>query len=114
MKIYSESELGEIPSVVGNFVFFAEEKWKIASDKSGSGNTANIGSIQCIDDIINGNGVFAKAGEDKFDDYWANFGKIEIKNDDGTYKKMSSFKEYLEFKGLPENLNNPKKSKRSR
>lgn len=114
MRTYSVDEIKNIPSVIKGLVFFAEEKWKIASDKSGSGNTANIGSIQCIDDIINGNGVFAKAGEDKFDDYWANFGKIEIKKDDGTYKKMSSFKEYLEFKGLPENLNNPKKSKRSR
>ena len=112
MKIYSESELGDIPSVVGNFVFFAEEKWKIASDKSGSGNTANIGSIQYVEDIINGNGVFAVAGEDKFDDYWANFGKIQIKKPDGTDKKMSCFKEYLEYKGLPESLNNSKKTKK--
>ncbi len=114
MQTYSVNEINLIPSVIKGFVFFAEEKWKIASDKSGSGNTANIGSIQYIDDIINGNGVFAKAGEEIFDDYWANFGKIEIKKDAGTYKKMSSFKEYLEFKGLPENINNPKKAKRSK
>ena len=112
MKVYSLSDIKEIPSVIKNFVFFAEEKWKIASDKSGSGNTANIGSIQYVYDIINGNGVFASAGEDKFDDYWANFGKIQLKKSDGTYKKLSSFKEYLEYRGLPENLNNPKKSKR--
>lgn len=114
MKTYSVDEIKIIPSVIKGFVFFAEEKWKIASDKSGSGNTANIGSIQFVEDIINGNGVFAKAGEEIFDDYWANFGKIEIKKDDGTYKKMSSLKEYLEFKGLPEDINNPKKSKRSK
>lgn len=87
---YSIDELSQIPSVIKNFLFFAEEKWKIASDKGGSGNTANIGSIQKIDDILNGNGVFAKAGEELFDDYWANFGKIEVLAGDKR-KKLSSF-----------------------
>ena len=105
-------EIGEIPAVIGNFIFFAEEKWKIASDRSGSGNTANIGSIQKIDDILAGNGVFAKAGEELFDDYWINFGKIEIQNAAGKQKKMTSFLEYLRYRGLPESLNNPKASKR--
>ena len=58
-----------IPATIKNFLFFAEEKWKIADDKSGSGNTANIGSIKNISDILSGNGVFAKAGEEFFDDY---------------------------------------------
>ena len=51
---YSIDELNEIPSVIHDFLFFAEEKWKIASDKGGSGNTANIGSIHNIQDILNG------------------------------------------------------------
>ncbi len=109
---YTTDEIGEIPAVIGNFIFFAEEKWKIASDRSGSGNTANIGSIQKIDDILAGNGVFAKAGEELFDDYWINFGKIEIQNAAGKQKKMTSFLEYLRYRGLPESLNNPKASKR--
>ena len=77
-EIYSVSEIESIPAVIGDFTFFAAEKWRIASGKSGSGNTANMGSIQFIDDIINGNGVFAKAGEELFNDYWANFGRIKI------------------------------------
>lgn len=105
--VYSLDELESIPSVIRNFLFFAEEKWRIASDKGGSGNTANIGSIQKIDDILNGNGVFAKAGEELFDDYWINSGKIEILVD-GKPKKLSSFEEYLRYRGLPLNLNNPK------
>lgn len=60
---YSIQELTQIPPVIKHFIFFAVEKWRIASDTSGSGNTANIGSIQNIDDILNGNGVFANAGE---------------------------------------------------
>lgn len=54
--------------MIKDFTCFAEEKWKIASDKGGSGNTANIGSIKSIEDLISGNGVFAKAGEEIFDD----------------------------------------------
>lgn len=105
-KIYNLKNLNEITPVIKNFTFFAEEKWKIASDKGGSGNTANIGSIQKIDDILNGNGVFAKAGEEYFDDYWANFGKMQVPDDNGKYKKLSSFDEYLKYRGLPETLNN--------
>mgnify|MGYP006294482729 CR=1 FL=1 len=45
-QIYTLSQLNEVPSVIYDFVFFTTEKWKIASDKSGSGNTANIGSIK--------------------------------------------------------------------
>lgn len=109
--IYSIDEIESIPAVIKNFLFFAEEKWKIASDKGGSGNTANIGSIQKIDDILNGNGVFTKAGEELFDDYWANFGKIEILVN-GNRKKLSSFEEYLQYRGLSMELNNPKAPKR--
>ncbi len=109
--IYNLDEVDTIPAAIRNFTFFAEEKWKIASDKGGSGNTANIGSIQKIDDILHGNGVFAKAGEDLFDDYWANFGKIEILTG-GKRKKLSSFEEYLEYRGLPKELNNSKAPKR--
>lgn len=109
--IYTLNEIETIPPVIKNFLFFSEEKWKIASDKGGSGNTANIGSISKISDILNGNGVFAKAGEELFDDYWANFGKIEILVD-GKRKKLSSFSEYLEYRGLPAEYNNPKAPKR--
>ena len=106
-------ELTYIPSVLRDFLFFAEEKWKIASDKSGSGNTANIGSIQRIEDIQNGNGVFAKAGEELFDDYWMNYGKIHM-TIEGKTKKITSFAEYLVFRHLPANLNNPKAPKRKK
>ncbi len=110
-QTYSIDELPQIPSVIHGILFFAEEKWKIASDKGGSGNTANIGSIQNITDILNGNGVFAKAGEELFDDYWSNFGKIEILVNNQR-KKLSSFSEYLQYRGLPQELNNLKASKR--
>lgn len=84
----------------------------LIGDKVGSGNTANIGSIQYIPDIINGNGVFAKAGEEYFNGYRANFGKMEITDNTGRRKKLSSFVEYLHYRNLPDTLNNPKPPKR--
>lgn len=60
-------------SVVKDITFFVQEKWKIAIDRPGSGNTKNIGSVSLINDLINGNGPFAKLGEDVFDGYWTNY-----------------------------------------
>jgi len=47
---------------------FAAKLVQIASDRGGSGNTANIGSIQNIADIVSGRGMFSKLGESWFDD----------------------------------------------
>ena len=115
--VYTVDEVATIPAVIRNFTFFAEEKWRIASDKGGSGNTANIGSIQYIPDILAGNGIFAKAGESYFDDYWSNFGKIEIEvvdpnTNERKRKKLSSFPEYLEYRNLSADLYNPKHPKK--
>ena len=112
LKTYKLNQLNLIKSAIKNFIFFAEEKWKIASDKGGSGNTANIGSIQKISDIINGNGVFAKAGEEIFDDYWSNFGKLQIIDKNGKRKNLTSLIEYLEYRNLPLNLYNKKVGKK--
>ncbi len=103
LKTHSVRQIKSIKSVIRDFIFFAEEKWKIASDKSGSGNTANIGSIRNIADILSGNGVFARAGERIFDDYWTNYGVI--KDDHG---KITSFPRYLQYRNLPQELNNRK------
>lgn len=69
-KSYSIDQLSDIISVIKNFQFFVQEKWKIAVDRPGSGNTKNIGSVSNIDDLINGNGSFSELGEDIFNDYW--------------------------------------------
>lgn len=114
LKKYSIDDLENIPSVINEFIFFVQEKWKIASDKAGSGNTKNIGSINKIEDILNGNGVFSKAGELIFDDYWINFGNINTVTLDGKVKEIKSLEEFLSFRGLDENLYNPKALKRKK
>ena len=84
--------------MVSGFQFFVTEKWRIASDKSGSGNTANIGSINNIDDIINGDGMFSNLGESWFDDYWMNYNKITVTNDKGGTKKITSLKDFVSYR----------------
>lgn len=66
-------DLQSIPSVVHDFDFFAQPKFRIAKDQPGSGNTKNIGSISSIADLRSGAGPFASLGEDVFDDYWMNY-----------------------------------------
>lgn len=97
-KVHSIDELHSITSVVKNFRFFSTEKWKIASDRGGSGNTANIGSINNIADIINGQGMFSKLGENWFDEYWMNYKKITIQDGKGGTKKISNLREFVEYK----------------
>jgi hypothetical protein len=98
-RCYRIEELHSITSVISNIQFFVAEKWKIAGDKSGSGNTANIGSIQRIEDILSGNGMFAKLGEEWFDDYWMNFGKIIVKGPDGKTKRITSLVDFVKYRG---------------
>lgn len=97
-KVHSIDELQSIASVVRNFQFFVTEKWKIASDKGGSGNTANIGSINNIADIISGRGMFSKLGENWFDEYWMNYRKITIQDGKGGTKKISTLREFVAYK----------------
>jgi hypothetical protein len=98
-KIYSVDQLNSITSVIGNFQFFVAEKWKIASDRSGSGNTANIGSINNIHAILNGRGMFSLLGESVFDEYWMNYKKISIPDGSGGSKRILNLKDFVEYKG---------------
>jgi hypothetical protein len=90
--------LESITSVTKDFDFFAAEKWKIASDKQGSGNTANIGSVVDIEDLKNENGIFSQLGEDWFDEYWINHGSVTMVKE-GKPIKITTLKDFLEFKG---------------
>ena len=71
-RIYSFSSLNEIPIPFDDVEVFMQEKWRIAGDKTGSGNTANIGSIiGTIEDFRQGNGVFSS--EEEFLKYWQGY-----------------------------------------
>ena len=96
-RVTSVDNLRSIASVVRNFQFFVCEKWRLASDKQGSGNTANIGSITFIRDILTGNGVFARLGEEWFDEYWMNYG-VTTRMKKGKATPIRSLADFLDFK----------------
>ena len=68
------NELEGIPPPFDDVEFFVNEKWRIASDRAGSGNTTNIGSIRgTIEDFREGNGPFVS--EEEFLAYWRTYGR---------------------------------------
>jgi len=110
-RVTSVDNLHSITSVVRDFRFFVCEKWRLASDKQGSGNTANIGSITAIDDILAGNGVFARLGEQWFDEYWMNY-SITTWMKKGKAVPIRSIEDFLDFKSGDKNLIVPIKTKK--
>lgn len=99
-SIYSINELSAIKSVIDSFIFFVQPKWKIASDKTGSGNTRNIGGIVEIDKLTIGAGPFSTLGEEVFDDYWMNFFNAQDARNAGLgkprYHNLSTYQKFLE------------------
>lgn len=107
----SVNELRSITSVIRDIQLFVCEKWQIASDRQGSGNTANIGSITAIDDIVHGRGIFSKLGEDWFDEYWMNYGITTMKRG-GESVVIKNLTDFVAFKGGNDALIVPIKRKR--
>lgn len=99
VKVYTLDDLEAITSVIGDLYFFVQEKWRIASDKRGSGNTANIGSIISIEDIVAGHGMFSKLGEEWFDDYWTNYGNIMKKGSTGEMEPIRNLEDFVRYRG---------------
>jgi hypothetical protein len=97
-RVEKVDELRSIASVIKDFQFFTCEKWELASDRQGSGNTANIGSITAIDDILSSNGMFANLGEEWFDDYWINYKVARIMKD-GKALPITRLKDFVVYRG---------------
>lgn len=98
-RIYTLTNFQKIVSVIKSFDFFVQEKYKIAIDRPGSGNTKNIGSINKIALLLHGKGPFAGLGEDTFDDYWRNYLTNDMSPAAGYEKPpYRNLKEYLVYK----------------
>ena len=102
-KTYTVEQLNEIASVVKDFQFFVQEKWKIAIDRPGSSNTKNIGSVTKISDLIEGNGPFSALGENFFDDYWMHYLTNDMaRNAELPAPYYSNIEQYKTFKHIQE------------
>ena len=100
-KIFKLDQLQDIVSVVKDFTFLIQEKWRIASDHTGSGNTKNIGSIKNIEDLVAGKGVFANYGKEVFDDYWMNYLTKDMARAIDSEMPYHNFEEYRQWRRLP-------------
>lgn len=100
---YSIDDIADIPLPYRNVKLFVQEKWRIASDKAGSGNTTNMGSIfGTLEDFVAGNGPFSNEAE--FLDYWQNYGRTAIER--GAFKNIMEYRLWKQqtaskFKAMP-------------
>ena len=93
-------EISSLTSVMSNMQFFVAEKWRLASDRRGSGNTANIGSIELIEDVLTGQGMFSALGEEWFDEFWINYGLLMTAGGE----KITKLVDFVDFKGGDQTL----------
>jgi hypothetical protein len=99
--VYHIDQLADIPSVAKDFSFFLQEKYRIASDRPGSGNTRNIGSSVFEERLLNGTGVFASLGVEVFDDYWMHYRTQADAHSEGLehppYHNLLEYKHYKQL-----------------
>jgi len=97
-KQFILDDLSKIPSVIKNFQFFAQPKYRIASSRPGSGNTKNIGSVTKIEQLVNGTGPFTALGEEVYDDYWMFYLTRDMAQALSLERPYTNLKSYLEYK----------------
>lgn len=98
-QVYPIEELNSLPVPYKDVEVFVQEKYKIAGEKPGSGNTENIGSYKTnrIDYLVNGEGPFSELGIDMFDEYWSGYPKYRADKKD--YTSLYEYFEYVEDSG---------------
>jgi len=93
-EIVDISSMDKIIAPIKNIEVVIWQKWQIASDRPGSGDTANIGSVRSLEALRKGQGTFTRFGDrgkDIFEDYWRNF-------DWRTPRKYTDLSGYLAWK----------------
>jgi hypothetical protein len=93
-------DLSHVEPPYTNVEYFIQEKYKIAGDKPGSGNTENIGSILSsnISDFEDGKGPFSVLGNEVFEDYWRNYPKY--RDAEINYDDLPGYFDWLESNGI--------------
>jgi len=91
--VYKLEDLDRIPTPYQDVDVFVQEKWRIAGELAGSGNTTNIGSIHgTLDDFREGRGTFET--EEEFLDYWRNYERTKSTRAD----KFRNVREYRRWR----------------
>jgi hypothetical protein len=97
-KIFTLEDLESIPSVIRDFQFFVQPKFRLASSRPGSGNTKNIGSVTKVDQLVGGTGPFEKLGEEVYDDYWMYYLTRDMAQALEIERPYANLKSYLAYK----------------
>jgi hypothetical protein len=99
-KRHTIEDLPSIASVVKDFDFFVQEKWRIAIDRPGSGNTKNIGSATAISELKTGTALFTKHenGEEMFNDYWQYYLTKDMARAIDSTPPYKNIETYLDYK----------------
>lgn len=94
-RMYHYNEREKIIFPYYDVSYFIQEKYKIAGEKPGSGNTENIGSFPTknLDDLKYGKGPFSKLGQDIFDLYWKYYPKYRSLEKD--YTSLQEFAKWF-------------------
>ena len=76
-RVYIYDDRKQIACPYKDVRYFIQEKYKIAGDIPGSGDTENIGSINTnnFSSFVDGTGPFSELGVDIFDIYWKYYPK---------------------------------------
>jgi hypothetical protein len=98
-QVYTLNDLQSIVSVVRDFGFLLQEKWCIAADRPGSGNTKNIGSVRDIAALVAGEGPFKEHGAHVFDDFWMNYLTDDMARAIDSEVSYRNLKEYWQWRG---------------
>lgn len=97
-KHFTLEDIEKIPSVIEDFQFFAQPKYRIASSLPGSGNTKNIGSTTKITELIEGKGIFSSLGEEVYNDYWMYYLTKDMAKNLDLSRPYTNLKSYLKYK----------------
>lgn len=97
-QIFTVDQINTIPSVIKDFQFFVQPKYKIASYQLGSGNTKNIGSVTDISSLMSGSGSFSELGEDVYDDYWMFYLTNDMAKKSDSQRPYKDLKSYFDYK----------------
>ncbi len=96
-RIYTLDDLQTLLPVVQQLQVILHEKWRVASDRPGSGNTRNIGSVREVKALIHGRGPFTQYGERGkaiFLHYWRNYLTAEMARTIASPVPYRSLEEY--------------------
>lgn len=98
-QVYEYDRRDQIAIPYYDVQYFIQEKYKIAGDKPGSGNTENLGSFSTkeFDDLKFGRGPFSELGQDAFDLYWKYYPKY--KAPEKAYTSLDEFIEWIPTQG---------------